>query len=164
MSLLKIAIFCYLCIFPVKEKELGIKLPKDFKGKVIAIKDGDTIEVLYESNTITIRFAHIDCPEIKKHQPFGQAAKKFTSDMCYGRMVTVQNEGKFDRNNRLIGVIINDKGDHVNKSLLKAGFAWHFKKYSTDKSYNDLELIARKNRTGLWADENPIPPWKWRKG
>jgi len=163
MILPKIAIFCFLSLFSWKGEVQNLKLPKDFKGKVVAVKDGDTIEVLYNNNTIPIRFAHVDCPEVKKGQPFGKNAKKFTSDICFGQIVTVQNDGKFDRYKRLIAIIINDRNENVNKELVKAGLAWHFLKYSKDRSYHELEAIARKNRIGLWADENPIPPWKWRK-
>ena len=162
MNLPKISLFL-LFLFSCKGEEQHLKLQKNFQGKVIAVKDGDTIEVLYEDNPVTIRFAHIDCPEIKKHQPFGQAAKKFTSDICFGQNVIVQNDGKFDQYKRLIAVIINDKNENVNKALVKAGLAWHFLKYSTDTSYDKLEVIARQSKIGLWADENPIPPWQWRK-
>lgn len=163
MKLSKIVILHFLFLFSCHAAEKNSILPKDFQGKVIAIKDGDTIEVLYENNTIKIRLAHIDCPEIKTHQPFGQDAKKFTSDMCFGQIVTVENNGKFDQYKRLIGVIINNKNENVNKALVKAGLAWHFVKYSADSSYTQLEAIARQEKIGLWADENPIAPWEWRK-
>lgn len=158
-SLVKIFLFLFLLSCSNKSK----KIDKSITGKVIAVKDGDTIDLLFNGKPVTIRFAHVDCPEIKKGQPFGQTAKTFTSDLCFGQTVTVINEGKFDRYKRLIGVIINEKNQNINKELVKAGFAWHFKQYSTDTSYDELELIARQNKIGLWADENPIPPWKWRK-
>jgi len=139
------------------------KLPLSFEAKVIGIKDGDTIEVLYDKKSIILRLAHIDCPEIRKHQPFGWAAKKFTSDMCFMQVVQVENNGKLDTYKRLIAVITNGKSKNVNKELVKAGLAWHFLKYSKDKTYHELEAIARQNKIGLWADENPIPPWNWRK-
>jgi micrococcal nuclease len=163
MNLPKITLCCFLFLFSNRGERQNLKLPKIFQGKVIAVKDGDTIEVLYENNALTIRLAHIDCPEIKKHQPFGQAAKKFTSNICFGQLVTVENEGKFDRYKRCIAVIINDKNENVNKALVKAGLAWHFLKYSTDTAYDKLEAIARQSKVGLWADENPTPPWQWRK-
>ena len=47
--------------------------------------------------------------------------------------------------------------------MIKQGMAWHFKKYSTDPLYASLEIAARKNKTGLWQDANPTPPWEWRK-
>ena len=28
----------------------------------------------------------------------------------------------------------------------------------------DLEKKARKQKVGLWKDENPIAPWEWRNG
>jgi micrococcal nuclease len=162
VKLLNIALFLFFLLFSCKGQQAQSKLPDHFQAKVIGVKDGDTIEVLYEDKPITIRLEHVDCPEIKKHQPFAQAAKKFTSDICFGQIVTVQNKGQFDRYKRLIAVIINDKNENVNKALVKAGFAWHYRKYSTDTSYDNLEIIARQERKGLWADENPIPPWEWR--
>ena len=38
-------------------------------------------------------------------------------------MVTVENDNTYDRNKRLIGVIINSTGENVNKELVKAGLA-----------------------------------------
>jgi micrococcal nuclease len=67
------------------------------------------------------------------------------------------------RYKRLIAVIITGKNENVNKELMKAGLAWHFLKYSADSTYDILEATARKNKAGLWADKNPIPPWEWRK-
>ena len=155
----KIFLLCLLFSCSNKVKEIS----NEITGKVIAVKDGDTIEILFDGKPMTIRFAHVDCPEIRKGQPFGQAAKKFTSDLCFGQTVTVINEGKYDRYKRLIAVIITEKNENVNKELVKAGLAWHFIKYSSDISYDDLELTARQNKIGLWADDNPTPPWNWRK-
>ena len=159
MTLLpKLFLFLVLsCTSQVKSTENSIT------SKVIGIKDGDTIEILHEGKPLIIRFAHVDCPEIRKGQPFGTAAKKFTSDLCFGRMITVLHEGKYDRYKRLIAVIINEKNENVNKELVRAGLAWHFKKYSTDESYDKLEKIARLDRKGLWVENNPTPPWDWRK-
>lgn len=131
------------------------------KGKVIGVKDGDTIDILYEGEKLTIRFAHIDCPE--KNQPYGQAAKKFVSDKCFGQEVTIEHSNQYDRNKRLIGEVITASGENLNKSLVQQGLAWHFKKYSTNQEYADLEIQARKQKIGLWSEPNPIAPWEWRK-
>jgi endonuclease YncB( thermonuclease family) len=47
--------------------------------------------------------------------------------------------------------------------MLRAGMAWHFKKYSDDTEYAQLENQARRTKTGLWADKNPVEPWIFRK-
>ena len=61
----------------------GQVAPQTFSGKVVAIKDGDTIEVLYAGKAIRVRLAHVDCPE--KGQPYGSRAKEYASDLCYSR-------------------------------------------------------------------------------
>ncbi len=129
--------------------------------KVIGVKDGDTFELLINNSTQVVRFAHIDCPE--KKQPFGQKAKQFVSDLCFGKYVTLVHNNKFDRNKRLIAEVILQDGTNLNKELVKNGLAWHFKKYSKDNAYADLENGARTSKVGLWADNNPIAPWTWRK-
>ena len=109
----------------------------------------------------TVRLAHIDCPE--KKQPFGNKAKQFASDLCFGKNVTLINDNKFDRNKRLITEIFLLDGTNVNKELVKNGLAWHFKKYSDNKEYAQLEIEAQKNRIGLWSETTPVAPWNWRK-
>jgi endonuclease YncB( thermonuclease family) len=133
-----------------------------FVAKVIRILDGDTMEILYKNAPIKIRLAHIDCPEKRGSQPYGNNAKIALSDLCFGQYVTVYGE-KYDRNKRLIAVVVNAKKQVVNQEMLKQGMAWHFKRYSTDAVYASLELDARKNKVGLWHDTNPIAPWEWRK-
>jgi micrococcal nuclease len=153
----------YSFIFLAQQTSTNTILPTEFTAKVIAIKDGDSIEVLNEGKTISIRLADIDCPEIRKSQPFGRAAKKFTSALCYGQMVKVQHRNKFDRYKRLIATIINEQSKNVNEELVIAGLAWHFKKYSTNIEIAKLEITARVNKVGLWKDAYPMAPWAWRK-
>jgi endonuclease YncB( thermonuclease family) len=132
-----------------------------FTARVIRILDGDTMEVLYQDQPIKIRLAHIDCPEKRGHQPFGTKAKQALSDLCFGQMVTVQGQ-KYDRYKRLIAVVINDKQQVLNQEMVKLGMAWHFKKYSSDSLYAQLENTARENKVGLWKDSAAVAPWEWR--
>lgn len=135
-------------------------VPQVFEGRVIGVKDGDTIEVLYDSIPVRIRLAHIDSPESR--QPFGSAAKKFLSDLCYDRIVKVQRTGRPDRFGRTIAVVhIGDTS--VNLAMVQTGMAWHFKKYSKDQEYAIAEAEARERGIGLWPDDGPVAPWEWRK-
>lgn len=129
--------------------------------KVIGIKDGDTFVLFINDKEETVRLAYIDCPE--KKQPFGNKAKQFASAMCFGKYVTLVHHNKYDRNKRLIAEVILSDGSNLNKQMVKNGFAWHFKKYSTNDEYAQLETEARMNKIGLWSESNPVPPWKWRK-
>lgn len=131
--------------------------------KVIGIKDGDTFVLLIDGKEQTVRFAHIDCPE--KKQPFGNKAKQFVSEACFGAYVTliINDKNKYDRNKRLIAEIILTDGRNLNKELVKNGLAWHFKKYSDSEEYAQLEIEAKNDKIGIWSESNPVAPWNWRK-
>lgn len=135
--------------------------PKDFFAKVIGVKDGDTIEVLFNKVPIIIRLEHIDCPE--KKQPYGKKAKQFVSNLVFGKTVNVLSKGKKDRWGRLIAVI-KIKETNLNKELVKNGLAMHFKKYSKNQSYDLIEQKAKRNKMGMWSNPNVIAPWIFRKG
>jgi endonuclease YncB( thermonuclease family) len=53
-------------------------------------------------------------------------------------------------------------GDELGLLMIKAGYAWHFKKYSSDRKLSNAEKDARKKKAGLWTDESPVAPWEWR--
>lgn len=128
-------------------------------GKVVSVTDGDTIKVLKDGKQVKIRLASIDCPE--KGQPYGHAATKFTSNMVAGNVVKIWSTDT-DRYGRTVAfVFVGDK--NLNKELLSAGLAWHYKKYSRDPELAKLEFAARSKRIGLWAESNPVSPWEWRR-
>ena len=94
-----------------------------WEGKVVGVSDGDTIKVLKEGKQVIIRLASIDCPE--KGQPYGQAATKFTASLVAGKVVKVWQTDT-DRYGRIVGFVFVD-GIDLNKELLKAGMALHYK-------------------------------------
>ncbi|MGV4461330.1 thermonuclease family protein [Ornithobacterium rhinotracheale] len=146
-----------------KAKPVSIKqsIPQGAAFKVIGISDGDTVKLLIDGQEQKVRLAHIDCPE--KKQAFGNVAKQAISDLIFGKNVYLVWEGKKDKYGRLIAEIIMEDGTNVNKLLVKKGLAWHFKKYSKNQEYAQLEIEARQNKVGLWIDPNPIPPWIFRQ-
>ncbi len=101
----------------------------------------------------------VDCPE--KRQAFGKRAKQFTSTLVFGTTVTVQAVDR-DRYGRTVGVVLLPDGRSLNHELVKAGFAWMYRRYTNDQSLSDLEEEARVAGRGLWADAEPVPPWEWR--
>ena len=154
-------LFLFSCGEGNKKEKIENILPLTFEGKVTGIKDGDTYNVFYNGSEQTIRLAHIDCPE--KKQPFGSKAKQFASDICFGKYVVVKSEGKKDRYNRIIAEIILQDDTNLNKELVKNGLAWHFKKYSDNQEYSELEISARDKKIGIWSEPKPTAPWDWRK-
>jgi endonuclease YncB( thermonuclease family) len=145
----------------------ALKSERKLVGKVVRVSDGDTITILDEyKQQYKIRFEGIDAPELK--QDFGQKAKQNLSDMIYGKTVTVVTS-KVDKYRRFVGKILLD-GKDINLEQIKAGFAWHYKKYADEQAlpdrtvYAEEETKARNAKLGLWAQSKPTPPWDWRLG
>jgi endonuclease YncB( thermonuclease family) len=130
-------------------------------AKVIGVKDGDTVEVMDNHNKTTIlRLAEVDCPE--KKQPYGNAAKQFTSKAVYRKTISYIITNK-DRYGRSVAKVYY-KSKYLSSELIKNGLGWHYKKYSNSKELALLEQKARTQRIGLWVDPNPVYPSDWRKG
>ncbi|MEJ7623747.1 MAG: thermonuclease family protein [Pyrinomonadaceae bacterium] len=133
-------------------------------GKVVGITDGDTIKLLTEGKQITVRLAGIDAPE--RTQAFGNKAKQKLSDMIFGKIVAVRSS-KIDKYGRTIGQIFEGETD-VNLEMVKAGLAWHYKRYEREQSpadrglYSKAETAARAERLGLWSTPAPQAPWEFR--
>src|SRR5262249_45654393 len=138
---------------------VGAARVEEFSGRVVGIADGDTISVLRDRRATTIRLVGIDAPE--KGQAYGQRAKQFAASLAFGQTVTVRVTGH-DRYGRLLGEVILPDGRSLNQELVRAGYAWWFRKHSHDLTLAHLEEEARVERRGLWADPSPEPPWTYR--
>jgi len=133
---------------------------EELSGKVIAVIDGNTIEVITRENeTYKILLHGIDCPELE--QDFGDKAKKYLEKLLLNKSISVTIQGKDRLGNRL-GVIIVEGTEDPRYELLKEGLAWTSEK----NPIADLELIkekAREKGKGLWKEGNPTAPWIFRR-
>lgn len=139
----------------------GATIPASTKvdGKVIGITDGDTVTVLVGTTAYRIRLDGIDAPE--SSQAFGVKSRAELFSKVFGKSVTVESKGP-DKDNFTLGTILAD-GKSINLEMVAEGFAWHDKQYSKDKAIAKAEQEARAAKRGLWADENPTPPWEFRR-
>jgi micrococcal nuclease len=138
-------------------KSVKLEIGKPNSGKVVGIIDGDTYDILMDGNkTIRIRMEGIDAPE--KGMPFYKAAKKYLSTLCFGKQVTLKISGK-DNRDRTLAFSYLENGTELSHEMLKAGLAWHFKKYNSDSVLAQLEIEAQNAKIGIWSMENPMSPW-----
>jgi micrococcal nuclease len=129
-----------------------------FTAKVVGVKDGDTIVVSRGRGYLLVRLEGIDCPELG--QAFGRAAKRFASQIAYRKTVEVIGK-ELDSHGRLVARIRIADLD-LSFELIRAGLAWHYKRYSSDQAFAKAEKEARLTGRGLWRQANPMPPWQWR--
>jgi endonuclease YncB( thermonuclease family) len=132
-----------------------------FDGRVVAVFDGDTIEVLVDGAPRRIRLADIDTPE--RGQPWADRAKRALAERVHGREVRI-NAVAIDRYGRTVGEVY--AGDVcVGCELVREGHAWVYRGRARDPVLLELEAEARAARRGLWAlpEAQRIPPWEWRR-
>jgi len=135
-------------------------------GRVVSVHDGDTATVLDAGHTQhKIRLAGIDAPEL--HQAFGRVSQRHLSNAIQGKTVVV-HWTKHDKYGRIVGTILLDDHD-VNLDQMRAGLAWHYKRYEREQppaeraTYANAETEAHAAHLGLWQDAKPVPPWDYRK-
>lgn len=136
-----------------------------YNGTVSKVHDGDSIHITPAGQKrVIIRLAGIDAPELK--QPFGIRSRDKLRSMILDRQASA-NCHKVDRYQRQVCVVLFN-GRDINLEMVKAGLAWHYKKYQSEQTknqqrqYRRAEKQASDNRAGLWSSDSSIPPWDYR--
>lgn len=137
---------------------LSFSLPA-FSYQVIGINDGETLTLLVDDKPLKVRLANIDAPE--RQQPFGRAARKSLHELCFGRDAVYKTQ-ETDRSGTPVAVVTCD-GVEANRTQIERGMAWVFDRDNKDFTLPALQMVARRDRKGLWADADPVPPWEFRR-
>ena len=133
---------------------------EEIKAVVTTVIDGNTIEIeTSDHDTYKILLLGVDSPELG--QDYSEQAKKFLEKILLHKSVTILVHGKDRLGNRL-GEIRIDSGVDARRELVKAGLAWTSEK----EPIAELETLKEQARTkgkGLWREDNPTPPWTYRR-
>ena len=145
-------------------------------GLVTKISDGDTIQVTDSLGTkVKVRFYGIDCPETEKgNKRTGKVSKQ---GQPYGEEAFQALRGKLQRQRVRLDVMDIDRygrtvsivwlgNRNINLEMVADGWAWAYTQYLDRphaSQYIQAEEQARKERKGLWQQNNPQPPWEFRK-
>jgi micrococcal nuclease len=98
----------------------------------------------------------IDAPE--KGITFCNASNVYLGNLCFNHNIKLEITGC--DNKRIISFKYLNDGKELSLEMIKAGHAWHAKKFSTDKNLAELEIEARNARKGLWSKDNSMSPLK----
>ena len=145
----------------------------EYRGRVVYVDDGDTVIVRKESGEqVNVRLASIDAPELshtrqeagRLGQPYAYEAKRYLVSLVKGKVLDLKCPDA-DRYGRSVCDLIVD-GRSIDQEMVRQGWAWANEaahgRYMRDPEMPGLEAEARRERRGLWAGENPVPPWEWR--
>lgn len=131
-------------------------------AQVTQVIDGDTFEVRIRGKRVRVRLWGIDTPE--RQQKFSREAREFTRMRIEGRRVDLLSRA-WDKYGRLVAMV-KVEGSSLNEELLREGWAWVHIYYCREpicRGWRELEQEARMAGRGLWQQENPVPPWKWKQ-
>ena len=123
-------------------------------GKVVNIVDGDTVDL---ESGVRLRLLLVDTPETTngKMDCYGQEAKAFTASFLDQKSVTQAYDTECkDRYGRTLAYV-SVNGKEINSTLVSSGFACVLyvapDGMSRKTEFQDLESVAKTNRTGLWG-------------
>lgn len=133
----------------------------DLSGRVTRVIDGDSLEVhVFGVGPVEVRLHGIDTPEWD--QPYGRAARAELRQLIETRRVRLASE-TIEAYGRLVATVYRDDLN-VNHEMVRRGYAWWYRRYAGfDLALRRAEKEAREARRGLWRDEDPVPPWEWRR-
>lgn len=136
--------------------QLSATATAEFNGQVLAVVDGDTIEVLDETSTqVSLRLSGIDAPDTG--QPYSVASSQHLDMLLAGKAVKVSNT-RPDRLGRLCGTVTVN-GKDAGFEQLSAGMArWDRYDRKNQGSQEQAELRAaeaeaKRNKRGLWSGD-----------
>ena len=127
---------------------------------VVRVIDGDTLRVSISGELRTVRLIGVDTPETKlptkKVQRGGPEASAFTQAALDRQTVRPEAEPAgdlVDRSDRLLRYVYLN-GKNFNATLIREGYATAIRAfpYSRKREFLRLEVLARKERRGIWAD------------
>ena len=129
-------------------------------GRVVAVVDGDTIDVQLPQGTERVRLIGIDTPEIGRRgardECYAAEARAALDELVYGRDVELRDDpsqGDVDAYGRLLRQVMVD-GEDAALTLLRAGVGTEFTfrtPYADQQAYRAAEASAREDARGLWG-------------
>lgn len=128
----------------------------------VHISDGDTFSFMDHK----VRILGIDAPE--SAQEYGlqarQALENFFRSADNIRVVCKEKD-RYGRDLCQVFGVRKKQEFNIAKEMVCGGHAWAYRTKNTPADPNLLlcEESARRNGIGLWQNENPTPPWEWRK-
>jgi len=129
--------------------------------QLLKVYDGDTVQLTGTNGKFKFRLSEIDAPE--RNQAYGKKSRRALLKLCKGRDVNVSAiiTGT-DQYERYLGKLYCN-GTDAGLYLVERGLAWHYLKYSNDLTIFSAQMNAKQAQIGLWKQNNPTPPWVWRK-
>lgn len=127
---------------------------------VIAVVDGDTIDVDQDGQPVRVRLIGIDTPEIGRggeaSECYAEEARAFLDELLYGQEVQLigdATQGDVDRYGRLLRHVYVGEVDAAEAAIAAgAGYEYTYDTpYERQGMYRDAERVAVDAGAGVWG-------------
>jgi micrococcal nuclease len=158
-------------IAPERLEHETLKVPVlrifDGDGFLTQISVGRRLQV-----QVGVRFGFIDAPEIG--QAGGAEAREFLNGLIGDQwldlaILTKMDTGQIvDRHKRIVAIpYLAGPGmawaRNIELEMVLNGWAWVLDRYGPDARYNDALQDARRHRRGIWARDDNVAPWEFKR-
>ena len=134
------------------------------QARVASVVDGDTVDLITASQTIRVRLACVDAPELAQ-KPHGQLAKDaLTGLLKQGTSVRYQPTST-DRYGRVVAEVFAGNNRNLGAQMVSLGRAFVDPTDAADCDATALwarQNQARQQRIGVWLDPALQKPWDFR--
>jgi len=136
---------------------------------VVKVIDGDTISIIKDGETVTLRLIGLDTPETvdprKPVQCFGKVASDKAEELLTGKMVRLEfdaSQGTLDKYGRTLAYVFLPAHADVpaeiffNEYMIAEGYGHEYTynlSYKYRKEFKEAQRRAREEKRGLWADD-----------
>lgn len=133
-------------------------------ARVIAVFDGDSLNVDIKGQRIRIKLYGIDAPE--RGQNGNTSARRFLRHLALDRTVALRDMGQ-DIFGQTIAILTPEGQEiSINARIVANGYAWVNPvecKITDCDQMKQMESQAKRLKLGIWSGYNPLPPWEFRK-
>ncbi len=136
------------------------ELPQE--NAVLKVVDGDTVAVLLNNKSQTIRLIGINTPETvdprKEVECFGKEASDKAKELLTGKKVIIEKDetqDEYDKYNRLLAYIYLEDGTFYNKYMIEEGYAYEYTydvPYKYQQEFKEAQKKAQELKKGLWGE------------
>lgn len=137
----------------------------DIPATVLVVRDGDTVEVVVDSDLFVIRIIGINAPELYATggpEPFAEAAQAFTLALVSDRVGLELDDPActppgpapqcYDIYDRLLAYVRTQAGNDLGAELLAHGLAEVYdSSFSRKSAYQQLQAEAMAAGVGIWS-------------
>ncbi|GGC69695.1 hypothetical protein GCM10011410_23130 [Hoyosella rhizosphaerae] len=144
------------------EIRFGGSMPQGVEGpfRVDRVVDGDTVRVLINGESVSVRLIGLDTPEIVHPQRpvecFGREASDRAKQLLDGETVYLEfdpTQGREDRFGRALAFVWFDDGRLFNYEMIAAGYGHEYTfraPYRYQEEFKAAQRAASDNDRGLW--------------